>query len=45
MRLIILLACLAATACSNPTPELKSPCVSATDGPCDRRAPADQGMS
>jgi hypothetical protein len=25
------------TACSNKTPDLKSPCVGAEDSPCDRR--------
>ena len=33
---------LALAACSNKTPDLKSPCVGATDSPCDRRAPAEQ---
>lgn len=25
-------------ACSNPTPDIKSPCVGAADSPCERRA-------
>ncbi len=33
---------LALAACSNKTPDLKSPCVGADDSPCDRRAPANQ---
>ena len=38
--LIIILASivlLAVTACSNPTPDMKSPCVGTDDSPCVRR--------
>jgi len=38
MRVLLLLSLvLIAPACSNKVEDLKSPCVSAEDGPCDRR--------
>jgi PBP1b-binding outer membrane lipoprotein LpoB len=36
---VVLFSALLLAACSNPTPDLKSPCVGGEDSPCDRRAP------
>jgi putative hemolysin len=32
-------------ACSQQTPDLKSPCVGAEGSPCERRAPAEQSLT
>jgi hypothetical protein len=39
MRKLLLaaIALMAVTSCSNPRPDLKSPCVGAEGSPCDRR--------
>jgi hypothetical protein len=41
-RLLLVAALLSIlSACSNPHPDLKSPCVGAEGSPCDRRAPVN----
>lgn len=43
MRMLMFVAVLGAlSACSNPVPDLKSPCVGTDDSPCVRR-PVNQG--
>lgn len=42
-NMILISVMLALAACSNKTPDLKSPCVGAEESPCVKRAPANQG--
>jgi len=41
---ILIFSALLMSACTNPTVDLKSPCVGAKDSPCDRRAPVNQNI-
>jgi len=43
-KAILLGVLLALAACSNKTPDLKSPCVGDDGSPCVRRAPANQNQ-
>lgn len=38
----LLFSALLISACSNPVPELKSPCVGAKGSPCEHRSPSNQ---
>lgn len=39
--LLVSLLFVSLAGCSNPRPDLKSPCVGAEGSPCDRRAPTN----